>query len=350
MTADARHRRTARAALAAATALLLLPIVLLSPAGAQQSFVVTVNAEATYSRGPNWDYAFSPPLPPGYTVDGEAQCSRVVVDGAVLAIATVSTTLQSGDYALFDCRISAGNPLDVVDENGYSVPFTVTAGRYRVTPAPTELAVDVSPDGAGQLVFTVVVADTTNEETTVVGAPVVFAYEQSNGFYRLDACTAVTEVLDPTAVFPFAAGECSVPAAELLAGTGQWTATYAGSRNYGGAAASGRVDEAQADPLQAALALADALEAGRVQIVADYQAPGCYIDPGPNATLFLISVSVVSQDCTALKALQITTDVVTSLTPTGGLGAAFGFIKIANKARYARAAKQVMAWTLQAAK
>ena len=48
-------------------------------------------------------------------------------------------------------------------------------------------------------------------------------------------------------------GECTLPSANVLAGTGGWMASYAGTGNYHGAADSGYLDGGQTSPEEAEL-------------------------------------------------------------------------------------------------
>lgn len=231
----------------------------------------------------------------------------------------VAGNLDAGQYQLADCGV--GPEFYVNTDSGlvnFAGATSAVGGIYRVTPTETELGVEVLYDSEEDVVNVfAVVTNTAGENLTVEGAQIVFAYEDLNGVLTLTEgeCPLITQ-FDPIAGFSVA--KCSIPAAKVLAGTGHWTASYGGAGNLGGSAARGWLDGAVVDPVQAALNFAANVET--IEIVQQYVPPGCYIAPEPNSSLLMISVSVVSQDCSVLKALTTTTQVVLALMPiaTGG--------------------------------
>lgn len=303
---------------------------------AQDQYTVTINASSVYGRGPEWHYSFSPPLPAGYSYIGRAQCRQVIVNGAVLNLAQISPRVPVGNHPLRDCFFAQS--LQVLDPGGNVVATAgPVAGTYRVTKAGTELDVDVIREG-DRIAVTAVVIDVENEDSTLAGASVGFSYESAGGL-TFAGCTMSTVRVDPSRPWLPALGQCEIPAAQLLAGTGRWFASYGGEANYQGSLATGWIEGGLTSVADAARAFAQ----NTVTIVADYQPPNCYIEPAANASLISISVSVVSQNCTALKVLQITTDVVLSFLPGPGQAVGGIFVKLAGASRHAKAAKMIKA-------
>lgn len=288
-------------------------------ATAQSGYTITVHARSTYGLGPDWINAWSPPLPPGWFALTQAVCHTVIVDGVPRPMTEVSGNLDAGQYQLADCGVG---PEFYVNTDSGLVNFAgftnAVGGTYRVLPTETELGVEVSHDSDEAVVNVfAVVANTAGEGLTLEGAQVLFAYEDQNGVLTVTEgeCPLVTQ-FDSIAGFSYAT--CSIPAAKVLAGTGHWTASYGGGGNLGGSAARGWLDGAAVDPVQAALNFAANVQT--IEIIQQYVPPGCYIAPEPNSSLLMISISAVSQDCSVLKALTISTQVVMALIPiaTGG--------------------------------
>lgn len=304
-------------------------------AAAQSSYTITVHARSTYGLGPDWINAWSPPLPPGWFALTQATCHTVIVNGVPRPMTEVSGNLDAGQYQLADCGVG---PEFYVNTDSGLVNFagftSAVGGIYRVAPTETELGVEVSHDSAeGVVNVFAVVANTAGEGLTLEGAQVLFAYEDQNGVLTVTEgeCPLVTQ-FDPMVGFSYAT--CSIPAAKVLAGTGHWTASYGGGGNLGGSAARGWLDGAAVDPVQAALNFAANVQT--IEIIQEYIPPGCYIAPEPNSSLLMISISAVSQDCSVLKALSITTQVVLALIPvaTGGTSAVLSKVALIKTATY----------------
>lgn len=340
------RRRSRGAGLLTATALFIASAAVSqgpaapSPAAAQGGFesIVHVDATAHHTRGANFQPDFSPPLPPGWSWSGSLGCINVVVDNVQRQLAQVGHTLDVGDYAMRNCSLS--DSFQVRDENGTVQAFTavdVVDGVFRVSKAETGLEVDVTNTGNGSIEVISRVRNFENEDATVVGAQVALSYQMPNGLHAL-GCVMTTEWVDPDQQFLGSIGECTIPAADVLAGTGAWSASYAGTANFHGANANGYLEDGLTAIAEAehALSLMEPVE-----IVADYVPPGCYIEPEPNASLIGISVSVVSQNCTALKVLQIGAEIVTSLFPSPGGFITNFFFKIASKVQLLKALKYV---------
>jgi len=296
---------------------------------AQGGYTITVHARSTYGLGPDWINAWSPPLPPGWFALTQAVCHTVIVDGVPRPLAEVSGNLNAGQYQLADCGVG---PEFYVNTDSGLVNFagftSAVGGIYRVLPTATELGIDVSHNSEDNVVNVfAVVSNTAGESLTLEGAQVIFAYEDLNGVLTVTEgeCPLVTQ-FDPIVGFSYAS--CSIPAAKVLAGTGHWTASYGGGGNLGGSAARGWLDGATVDPVQAALNFA--ANAQTIEIVQQYVPPGCYIAPEPNSSLLMVSISVVSQDCSVLKALTITTQVVMALVPIATGGTSLALAKVAS--------------------
>lgn len=291
-------------------------------ATAQSGYTIIVHARSTYGLGPDWINAWSPPLPPGWFALTQATCQTVIVDGVPRPMAEVSGNLNAGQYQLDDCGVG---PEFYVNTDAGLVNFAgftnAVGGTYRVLPTETELGVEVLHDSdEGVVEVFAMVTNTAGEDLTVAGAQIIFAYEDQNGVLTVTEgeCPLVTQ-FDPIVGLSYA--NCSIPAAKVLAGTGHWTASYGGGGNLGGSAARGWLDGAAVNPVQAALNFAANVQT--IEIIQQYVPPGCYIAPEPNASLLMISIAAVSQDCSVLKALTITTQVVLALVPiaTGGTSA-----------------------------
>lgn len=348
VTLRARRRRLATVALAmtmlAASAAVSGPLDSTHRASAQTSFTVTVHADSVFGGGPGFMNAFSPPLPPDWTrTTGPFGCLSVIVSGVTRPVAEVSGQLDAGQYQLTDCEVPSEVNVVIpgVGIQNLSAQITAIGGIYRVNPAESELDVEVFHDIVGGTIdVTAAVELLTGEDLFVEGAVIHFAYEDRFGVYTLveGECPLVT-AFDPD--FGFASAECQIPATNVLPGTGEWMASFDGTTNVRGSAVRGTLDGAETDPVQAAFNFSQRTDI--VEIVQEFIPPGCYMDSGVNASLLMVSISVVSQNCAALRALTVTTAVVLALIPVGK-GAGGLIVKAIAKTKSAAAKAAVKSW------
>lgn len=330
---DTPTRRTPRAARAAIAVVLATALAVAAlPAVAQSGFTVTVRATSQYGNGPNWGYAFTPALPAGATVEGNASCADVVVNNRLIPIVSIEEELGGplpvGTYNLRNCSVSQGFPLVVITAQGVRLPVTqAVANAWRVSPTGSEVTANVAVNTQGPTVgFSAAVRTLSGEDGYLADVPLEVSWQTSSGIWTIGVCADF--VTRAGGGLPVAT--CTVTGAlatEFVQGTGVWTISYGGGANIGPSSATGRWPGAATDPETAARNFEQWIaDQPVIDVTPVYYPPGCEpkeltqgSQEGTNVSI--IGVSLGQLDCTQIQILKyVTIGVMVASAVVSGVG------------------------------
>ncbi len=313
--ANGRRPKGTAALLACVVVGALLAIVLPASASAEPTYFVTVD-QVSVSGGPRGSgevtTRVSPRLPEGATLEGGIRCDDVRVPGPNgTSTIAAANTVDPGYYqvATETCFQDPDSPLRIEGAPG---TVRVYGGINTVKRSSTSIqaasAVINEPNRA--IVLTAqVFGNEIGDAPAIPNQKVRFLYQDYLGQMRVLGCDGVTQGDAGVATCTITGQD----AEDFFAGTGLWQATYAGGTRLEGSEFTGVVPGGATSFETAAKNYQELLK-GVIEIEVVKTPPGCHRVDGssPNASLLTISLSAL--DCSQLRALQITTNVVLAVT------------------------------------
>lgn len=305
------------AALVAGVAVAVLAAWLPATASAQPLYYVTIDQESV-SGGPSnsgpVNRRVSPRLPDGARLEGGIRCSEVRVPGPNgTSTNRRPTELDAGYYqiATESCRQNPNSPLRIEGAPGTVRVLggieTVKRGRTVMDGAS---AVSTGSDRVVVLTAALAAIDI-GDGAPLPGRRVQFLYETFQGQRLPPSCEGVTALDDDGN----AVATCTLRGEEVddfFAGTGYWQATFEGTDRLEGSTTSGVVEGAATSFEQAAINYQN-FRKSEINVIKVDLPPSCHRFDAFNTTL-LLSVSLSALDCDQLRALQIATKVVLTVT------------------------------------